>query len=285
MSLQTGEAVARALEALDHHVIRVDPVPGALVIPPDVEVAFLALHGVYGEDGQIQSELEQLGIPYTGCGVEASRLAFDKVASKQRFLELKIPTAPFTVVENAGGALPGTISLPFVLKPVEQGSSVGLQYVDAPGDWEEALKRAMEHGDQILVEERVVGREVTVAVLAGVPLPIVEIEPVGGRYDYESKYVSKETRYLCPAPFTREETQRIQQVGLKSFLAIGGRDYGRVDIIVREGGEPVVLEVNTLPGMTSRSLFPKAAAAAGINYEQLCQRMIDLALEHQPCAA
>ena len=220
-------------------------------------MVFLALHGTYGEDGQVQSELEKLGVPYTGCGVDASRLAFDKVEAKRRFMELNIPTAKFTVVAEADAQPPSALNLPLVLKPVGQGSSVGLQFVEQTDEWSGALEMAQEHGSRILVEEKVIGREVTVAVLAGVALPVVEVRAVDGLYDYRNKYLSGTTEYLCPAPFSREETNRIQQIGLKAFLAVGGRDYGRVDIIVTESGVPVVLEVNTLPGMTRNQLVPE----------------------------
>lgn len=285
MSLRSGGSVAVALESMGHRVTRIDPVPHELKLPAGTQVVFIALHGTYGEDGQVQAELEKLGVPYTGCGIEASRIAFNKVETKQRCLDHGIATARFTVIDRPGSRFPKELKPPLVLKPVGQGSSVGLAFVEDLAGWGAALETAFAHGDEILVEEKIEGREVTVAILAGMALPIVEVRPLEGCYDYKNKYTSGNTEYLCPAPFAADVALHVQQAGLKSFLAVGGRDYGRVDIIVRSSGEPVVLEVNTLPGMTETSLFPKAAAAAGITYEKLCQRMIDLALDRQACAA
>jgi D-alanine-D-alanine ligase len=169
-----------------------------------------------------------------------------------------------------------------VVKPVCQGSSVGLQFVERVSDWEGALREAFRHDARVLVEEKIVGRETTVAILEDKALPVVEVRPKTGAYDYTNKYTPGRTDYLCPAPFDEATTRRIQAAALSIFRAIGGRDYGRVDVMVRPGGEPVVLEVNTLPGMTPTSLLPKAAAAAGMSYEQLCQRMIELAVSRQP---
>ena len=285
VSLRSGAAVARALRLLGHRVEEVDPREPGWQLPRDTEVVFLALHGTYGEDGTIQSHLEELGVPYTGCGPEASRLGFDKFQTKQRCVAAQVPTARFMLIDSPGASWPMGWNPPVVLKPVRQGSSVGLQFVERVVDWSRALTEAMRHDQQVLMEERILGRETTVGILGGQPLPLVEVRPHSGVYDYQSKYTSGTTEYLCPAPFEEETTVRIQAAGLGAFRAIGGRDYARVDVMVRPNGEPVVLEVNTLPGMTETSLYPKAAAAAGINYEELCQRMVDLALKRQPARA
>ncbi len=166
-----------------------------------------------------------------------------------------------------------------VVKPVRQGSSVGLQFVERVEDWQNALAGALKFDSEVLVEEKIVGRECTVGILADEALPVVEVRPKVGSYDYRNKYTAGCTEYFCPASFDAAMTRRIQDAALGAFRAIGGRDYARVDVMVRADGEPVVLEVNTLPGMTETSLLPKAAAAAGLNYAQLCQRMVDLALE------
>ena len=170
---------------------------------------------------------------------------------------------------------------PVVLKPVHQGSSVGLQFVERVADWSSALMDTMRFDSQVLMEERIDGRETTVGILDGKALPLVEVRPKSGIYDYQNKYTSGKTEYLCPAPFDEAITARIQAAGTAAFQAIGGRDYARVDVMVRTDGEPVVLEVNTLPGMTEMSLLPKAAAAAGIGFAELCQLMIDLALRRR----
>lgn len=278
VSLVTGTAVARALRAMGHRVHELDPKPGNWDLPPGTEVVFLALHGTYGEDGTVQQELENLGVPYTGCGVEASRLAFDKVLTKQRCVEHGVPTARYLVFDRASKPWPTGWVPPVVLKPVRQGSSVGLQFVREVSAWPQALAESLKYDTEVLMEEMILGRETTVGILAGVPLPVVEVRPKQGSYDYRNKYTAGATEYLCPAPFESGVTSAIQNAALAAFRAIGGRDYARVDVMVRSDGSPVVLEVNTLPGMTETSLLPKAAAAAGVNYEQLCQRMIELAL-------
>ena len=278
VSLKTGAAAAGALRSLGHEVSEVDPANGILSLPPGVDAAFLALHGTYGEDGAVQSELEKLGVPYTGCDVESSRIAFDKAATKRRCQAAGVPTAPFQVFGSPSDPVPAGWSPPWVMKPIRQGSSVGLQFVHCAEEWPGALRESLRYDSEVLVEEKIEGREVTVAILDGQALPIVEVRPKKGVYDYANKYTAGATEYLCPAPFDDETTRRIQAAALGAFQAVGGRDYGRIDVMVRANGEPVVLEVNTLPGMTETSLFPKAAAAAGIAYPDLCQRMIDLAL-------
>jgi D-alanine-D-alanine ligase len=278
VSLWSGAAVADALRSLGHDVSEVDPKTEDWALPKGTEVVFLALHGTYGEDGTVQTRLEKLGVPYTGCGPESSRIAFDKVLTKQRCQAAGVPTARFTVIESVSASWPMGWQPPLVIKPVCQGSSVGIQFVERVSDWNDALTESMRYDQRVLVEEKIIGRETTVGILDGAPLPIVEVRPKQGVYDYASKYTAGASEYLCPAPFSDEGTERIQQAALGAFQAVGGRDYGRVDVMVRPNEEPVVLEVNTLPGMTKTSLLPKAAAAAGFSYAELCQRMIDLAL-------
>jgi D-alanine-D-alanine ligase len=279
VSLKTGAAAAKALRSLGHTVEELDPQDDNWTLPPRTDVVFLALHGTYGEDGQVQARLEKLGVPYTGCGVESSRLAFDKVITKQRCLDAGVPTAKFVVFDAPGATWPMGWQPPVVLKPVRQGSSVGLQFVDRVADFSAALTEALRHDTQVLMEERILGRETTVAILDGKALPVVEVRPKAGTYDYTNKYTAGKTDYFCPAPFNPPVTAAIQKAALSAFNAVGGRDYARVDVMVRANGEPMVLEVNTLPGMTETSLLPKAAAAAGIGYAELCQRMVDLAMK------
>jgi D-alanine-D-alanine ligase len=281
VSLRSGTAVAKALRSLGHEVQELDPRDESWVLPPKTNVVFLALHGTYGEDGTVQRRLDKLGAIYTGCDAEASRVAFDKVLTKKRCLEARVPTAKFSVVNSEKTPLPNGWQPPLVVKPVRQGSSVGLQFVERAGDWQKALAEALKFDSEVMVEEKIIGREITVGILGGEPLPIVEVRPKTGSYDYTNKYTAGCTEYFCPAEFDSATTKRIQTAALGAFDAVGGRDYARVDVMVRASGEPMVLEVNTLPGMTETSLLPKAAAAAGLNYAQLCQRMVDLALKRK----
>ena len=282
VSLSSGAGVVKALRSLGHTVFEVDPKTPDWILPPDTDVVCLApLHGTYGEDGQIQRQLEKLGVIYTGCDAEASRIAFDKVLTKKLCVEAGVPTAKYLVVKSEKAALPKDLQLPLVVKPVRQGSSVGLRFVERAADWQGALAEALKFDSEVLVEEKIVGRETTVGILDGKALPIVEVRPKTGAYDYRNKYTAGCTEYFCPADFDAATTKRIQAAALGAFHAIGGRDYARVDVMVRADGSPIVLEVNTLPGMTETSLLPKAAAAAGLNYAELCQRMIDLALKRK----
>jgi D-alanine-D-alanine ligase len=285
VSLRSGAGVVKALRSLGHTVFEIDPKTPDWILPPATDVVCLApLHGTYGEDGTVQRQLEILGVIYTGCDSEASRIAFDKVLTKKLCAEAGVPTAKYLVVKSEKAALPKNLPLPLVVKPVRQGSSVGLQFVERAADWPNALAEALKFDSGVLVEEKIAGREATVGILDGRALPVVEVRPKVGSYDYRNKYTVGCTEYFCPADFDAATTGRIQAAALGAFRAIGGRDYARVDVMVRADGEPVVLEVNTLPGMTETSLLPKAAAAAGINYGQLCQRMVDLALRRKAAA-
>jgi len=279
VSLRSGAAVAKALRSLGHTVHELDPLQPSWMLSPGTEVVFLALHGSYGEDGTVQEQLEKLHMPYTGCGPEASRLAFDKVLTKKRCIEAGIATPRFAVFDSPQAPWPEGWQPPVVLKPVRQGSSVGLQMVDKTGEWESAMAEAFRHDTQVLMEERIIGRETTVGILAGQALPVVGVRVKKGHFDYKNKYTPGAADHICPADFLADATARIQGAALGAFQAIGGRDYARVDVMIRANGEPVVLEVNTLPGMTEVSVLPEAAAAVGLNYAQLCQRMIDLALQ------
>ncbi len=281
VSLRSGAAVAAAFRSLGHTVYELDPQTPDWTLPPNTEVVFLALHGVYGEDGTVQRQLEQLKVPYTGCGPEASRLAFDKVAAKERFLHAGVPTARHVVVDAPRTPWPNGWQPPLVVKPVCQGSSVGLRFVRSRDDWAPALEEALRHDSRVLVEEQILGREATVGILDDRALPVVEVRPHTGVYDFASKYTRGATEYFCPADFEPATARRHQEAGLAAFRAVEGRDYARVDLMVRPAGRPVVLEVNTLPGMTETSLLPKAATAAGLSYPALCQRMIELALRRR----
>ena len=284
VSLRSGAAVAAALRSLGHAVHELDPRTPDWVLPAQTDVVFLALHGTYGEDGTVQKQLDRLGVPYTGCDAEASRIAFDKVLTKQRCIQTGVPTAKFVTAHSAAEPFPKNFSVPLVVKPSRQGSSVGLQFVQRAEDWQNALAESLKFDSEVLVEEKILGRETTVGILGGKVLPVVEVRPRAGGYDYTNKYTPGNTEYFCPANFDAATTRQIQAAALGAFHAVGGRDYARVDVMVRADGSPVVLEVNTLPGMTETSLLPKAAAAAGMSYAELCQRMADLALKRKTAA-
>jgi D-alanine-D-alanine ligase len=284
VSLKSGAAVAKALRSLGHEVVEIDPKDGKFVLPEKTDAVFLALHGTFGEDGTVQRQLEKLGVAYTGCDSEASRIAFDKVLTKQKCIEAGVPTAKFLVVNSAQTPFPKNFQPPLVVKPIRQGSSVGLQFVERVEDWSGAIAEALKFDSEVLIEEKIIGSETTVGILDGQPLPAIEVRPKVGNLDYKNKYTAGATEHFCPPNFPPAIIEKIQAAALGAFKAVGGRDYARVDVMVRTNGEPVVLEVNTLPGMTELSLLPEAAAAAGLNYEQLCQKMIDLALKRKAAA-
>lgn len=281
VSLKSGRAVAASLRSLGHSVTELDPQESDWTLPYGTDVVFLALHGTYGEDGTIQRRLEKLEVPFTGCGSESSRLAFDKVLTKKRCIDSDVRTPRFQVIASKLDGLPAGWELPVVLKPIRQGSSLGLRFVDCLSDFSNAVSESLRFDSEVLLEERIVGRETTVGILADRPLPVVEIRPKAGAYDFQNKYTPGATQYLCPAPFDSAVTALIQKAGLEAFRAVNGRDYGRVDIMVEPDGTPIVLEVNSLPGMTETSLLPVAAAADGLSFDDLCQAMIDLALSRE----
>lgn len=278
VSLRSGAAVARALRGLGHAVSEVDPAGESWELPTKTEVVFLALHGEYGEDGQVQSRLETLGVPYTGTNAVGSALAFDKVRSKELFQQHQITSPRGVLIDSPTSAPPGTIPAPWILKPAAQGSSVGLNRVEEEAGWNVALADSLRYGGAVLCEECIQGRELTVGVLDGAVLPVVEVRPKAGGYNYENKYTPGATDYFCPADLPDEVAEHVQALGLRAFEAVGARDFGRVDVMLNAEFKPYVLEVNTLPGMTETSLLPKAAEVAGINFNALCQCMLELAL-------
>jgi len=244
-----------------------------------IDIAFLALHGRYGEDGTVQALLERLGIPYTGSGVEASRLALDKVASKRVFARNGIPvprSLAFTQTAPCLSRAP-RLGWPLVVKPRHEGSSIGLSVVRNAGGLERAVRKAFRYDGTIIVEEFIDGREVTVGILGDEALPVIEIVTAGDIYDTHAKYRDTRTRYLVPAPLSARLRARAQRLGLSAHRALGCRDVSRVDMRIDRRGTIFVLEVNSIPGMTERSLLPKAAGARGIGFGKLCVRLLDLA--------
>ena len=276
VSLRTGAAVAAALERRGRDAILVDAVSdlsGQLSrLAP--EAVFVALHGRWGEDGTVQGLLEMLSIPYTGSGVLPSALAMDKALSKVVFRAVGVPTPDFQRIDPSVVDCTVEIAPPLVVKPNREGSTVGVTVVREPGQLAAALAAAFGHGPDAIAEKFVEGRELTVGVLDDVPLPIVEVVPEGGFYDYAAKYTEGRTRYLCPAPLEPRAAAHITAVALSANRALGCTGASRVDLIVDKAGTPWVLEVNTIPGMTPTSLLPKAAAAVGIEFDELVERIL-----------
>jgi D-alanine-D-alanine ligase len=240
------------------------------------------IHGTFGEDGQIQAILESKGIRYTGAGVQSSCIAFDKKLSKQRFISAGVPT-PSSQVYPLDGSAKLEIDFPLVVKPPCEGSSVGVHICHHQSEFDAAIEDAKKFGRDTLIEDYIAGKELTVGVLGDQVLPVIHIEPVDGFYDINNKYPwmtgKGKTLYHCPAPFSDAVTKQIQDAALAAFRSCGAEVYGRVDIMLRDSDRaPFVLEINTIPGMTSSSLLPKAAKAAGIDFPQLCARIIELSL-------
>lgn len=251
-------------------------------IPEGTELCYNMIHGTYGEDGGLQSYLEELGIPYTGAGSETSRNCFDKVLTKKFFIAGNVPTPLSETI--APGQMP-TLPVPCVIKPPCEGSSVGVHIVHTAEELPAAVADAARYGKEILVEEYIKGKELTVAIFNGEALPVVHICPRSGFYDMNNKYPSLYggvgSDYICPADISEEDTQAVQAAAVAAYKALNVEVYGRVDVLLTDDGKPYVLEINTIPGMTSASLFPKAAAAAGITYGELCTRIAEVSL-NQP---
>lgn len=281
VSLKSAESVTEALRSLGADVLEVDVLTTELHVPKDVLIAVNMIHGTFGEDGGIQEALEKLGVPYTGAGVETSRLAFDKVLSKRKFLEAGVPT-PRSQVLRLDGQDDLELALPVVVKPPCEGSSVGVHIVRTRDELAAALEDAKKYGNETLVEEYIEGRELTVGVIGDQVLPVIHIEPVSGFYDINNKYPwmsgTGKTLYHCPADLDARVTARVQQAARDAMRALGVEVYGRVDVMLRKDGEPFVLEINTIPGMTVSSLLPKAARVAGMEFPQLMERIIELSL-------
>lgn len=280
VSLVSGHAVLEALrqEGFTHvsPVVVDSPEPP---IPDGTELCYNFIHGTYGEDGGLQGYLEKLHIPYTGAGSATCRLCFDKILTKEAFVKAGVRTPRSEVIElPARPSLP----LPLVIKPPCEGSSVGVEIVRTQEELEAALQRSARFGTRMLVEEFVSGKELTVAILDGTALPVIHICPRSGFYDFKNKYPSMYggagSDYICPADLTEEQTKAVQEEALRAYRSAGVEVYGRVDLLLPENAEPYVLEINTIPGMTGSSLFPKAAKAVGMSYGELCVRIAEISL-------
>lgn len=286
VSLASGVGVAKALRSLGADVTEVDVSDADFVVPAGIEIGFNVIHGTFGEDGQIQRILESRGVAYTGEGVAGSELAIDKIATKKRFQKHGVPTAEFEILR--AGAMP-TLPLPYVVKAPREGSSVGVFIVRDAAKVAETLRDAWKFGDELLVEQYIAGRELTVGVLGDEALPIIEIRPKKADefYDFANKYnflnpQAAGADHFCPAALSDAVTKQVQEVALAAKRALDLEVYCRVDVLLAADERPFVLEINTIPGMTPVSLLPEAAAAAGLSYPELCARVIELSLPRFP---
>lgn len=289
VSLASGNAVLKALLGMGLDATGVDVTGRAIDLPAGTGLAFNVIHGTFGEDGELQELLEKMGVPYTGAGVASSRTAFDKNLAKQAFLAAGVPTPRAEIVDVSGGPKLPSFTAPFVVKPPREGSSVGVHIVREQSQAEAAMADAAKYGNDILVEEFVEGKELTVAVLDDKALPVIHIIPPEGVYDMATKYpwLSGKTtgsQYICPADLDDETTRAVQEAAVAAHKSLGIEIYSRVDVLLDKDKRPFVLEANTIPGMTETSLLPKSAAAAGIPFPELCRIIGELSLElRQPC--
>ncbi|MDV6348761.1 D-alanine--D-alanine ligase [Nitrosomonas sp. Is35] len=281
ISLQSGQAVLDALLRSGVDAYPFDPAEQAMekLLQQGFDRVFIALHGRFGEDGTIQGALELMGLPYTGSGVMASALAMDKWRTKLIWQAAGIQSPRYAVLQADSDfeQVAGTLGLPLIVKPAREGSTIGLSKVKHKQDLAKAYQLAAEHDALVLAEEFIAGKELTVAILGETPLPVVRIEIAGELYDYEAKYLSNETKYFCPSGLPMELETAIQREALKAYQMLGCQGWGRVDLILSETNQFYFLEANTSPGMTGHSLVPMAARTAGIPFEDLVLRILDLA--------
>lgn len=283
ISIMSGTGVLNALKSSGVNAYAFDPAERSLaeLAAEKFDAVFIALHGRYGEDGSLQGALEQLGIPYTGSGVMASSVAMDKIFTKKIWMSHQLQTPKFAII-NAKTELrrvPDALGLPLIIKPPHEGSTIGITKVNGYSDMQDAFALAAQFDDEVLAEEFIQGRELTVAVLGvgdqAYALPIVEIVAPLGNYDYQNKYFTDDTQYLCPAPLDAALTQKIQAMSVEAFRALNCEGWARVDVLLRTtDNEPFLIEINTSPGMTSHSLVPMAARQAGMSYEEICMEIL-----------
>ncbi len=288
VSLRSGTAVVGGLQSLGHKVVPVDirSETGRELDGTGIDVAFIALHGRFGEDGRIQSLLQQRGIPYTGSGPDASRAAMDKVEAKRLFRLKNVETPPHRVVAR-GDSIPvleqaaRALGYPVVMKPRAEGSSVGVTVHEDCATLLDGAAECFRHDPIALMEKFISGRELTVGILDGKPLPVIELKPKTRFFDFKAKYQDPDTQYLVNPPLSDLDKRRVQKAALDAHLALGCEGVSRVDLILTPFCSVYVLEVNTIPGLTERSLLPKAARAAGIEFPQLCWRLTELAFKRR----
>lgn len=296
ISLKSGQGVTEALTARGWSVqpivlpngISVEEARAicrSALLRESIDAAFLALHGPFGEDGTVQRLLEDLQIVYTGSDATASALGMDKLASRQRFAAAGLVVPRWRLIERGRLSTEDVeltvrgFQMPVVIKPTNQGSSIGVSIVTEASQLAPALEDAFRYDTHVLIDAFIRGRELTVGIVGEEALPVIEIRPTHAFFDYAAKYTPGETAYLVPAPISSELTAQAQQAARRAHQALGCRHFSRVDLIADDEGGPVVLEVNTIPGMTAMSLLPKAAACRGLSYDALCERLLVMAIE------
>lgn len=282
VSLDSGTAVLEALVRSGINAEAFDPQQRSVTELVNYDRAFIVLHGRGGEDGQIQGALEWLNVPYTGTGVQGSAIGMDKVKTKQVWQGSELPTAPYRIVTKDSDAadIVNALGLPLIIKPVHEGSSIGMSKVEKIEDFAEAIAKATEHDAVVMAEKWITGREYTIVVLNGQALPVIRLEPPQdvAFYDYEAKYQRNDVQYGIPCGLTEAEEQQLKALSLRAFQAVGASGWGRIDAMQDEQGNFWLLEVNTVPGMTSHSLVPKAAAAVGYSFDELCVAILEQTL-------
>lgn len=275
VSLKSGAAAAKGLRDSGYDVTEIVINDTNPVIPPHVEAVFIALHGAFGEDGTLQNKLEQMRLPYTGPGPQASLASFDKIMTKEILTKAKLPTPPYEVIYHP--VQKASLPFPVVTKPVKQGSTIGVRRCFKEEEWEEAVNEALRYDKCVLAEKFIPGTELTIGIVVDEVLPIVEIRPQSGFYDYAAKYTRGLTEYIVPATLSAAKTQECQSLALAVYHALGCRGISRIDMIMTLDGNFYILENNTIPGLTETSLVPQAARAAGISFPELCDSIMNTA--------
>lgn len=278
VSLAGGRAVAAAIRTLGHVVTEADIAPNDLTaLDAPADVVFPVLHGRFGEDGHLQSILEDRGLAFVGSGSEASRISIDKDATKRRWRAAGLPTAPWAVLESSAGSAWDELAPPLVVKPLAEGSSIGVSICDTAESLRRVLPQAIAEFGRVIAEQRLEGPELTVGILGRDPLPVIQVRPAAGWYDYAAKYERNDTDYLLDPDLDRTTYDALQRLALEAFDALGCRHLARIDLILDRRAGPQLLEINTLPGFTDHSLLPKAAAHAGIPFSRLVEKLLEMA--------
>lgn len=285
VSLDSGKAVLEALLRSGVNAEGFDPQERSVTERVGYDRAFIVLHGRGGEDGQIQGALEWMNVPYTGTGVQGSAIGMDKVKTKQIWQGSDLPTAPYRIISKDSDLTEviESLGLPLIIKPVHEGSSVGMSKVEKAEDLAAAIEKATVHDAVVMAEKWITGREYTISFLNGLPLPVIRLQPPAdvAFYDYEAKYNRNDVEYGIPCGLSESEEKNLQELCLRAFQAVGASGWGRIDAMLDEQGHFWLLEVNTVPGMTSHSLVPKAAKAVGYSFDELCVAILAQTLTEQ----